>query len=124
MRADDISEEVPRDSEIRPPAAPDAQGVVPRLVGVQEDAAGGVTTYTFSYTPKPVLFQFRHLVQERLFAVTAVDGEAQPQYFRDNPTRFLVVEPYTLEGGEAFMPVVERGRPVYLWLCREEREAR
>ncbi len=93
---------------------------VPRLVDVQEDAAGGVTTYTYSYTPKPALFQFRHLVQERLFSVTAVDRE--PRYFRDSPTRYLVVE-IDDETGEV-RPAVKDRKPVYLWLCREERETR
>jgi len=36
--------------------------------------------------------------------------------------RYLTVDP-DAETGE-LTPVVERGRPAYLWLCREEREAR
>jgi len=39
---------------------------------------------------------------------------------RDEPARYLVVEPDN-ETGE-FAPIVKDRRPVYLWLCREERE--
>ena len=40
--------------------------------------------------------------------------------FRDNPARHLVVEP-DLETGE-LRPAVKYGRPVYIYLCREQRE--
>ena len=44
------------------------------------------------------------------------------EVWRDNPARFLCVEPDPETG--AMRPVVQLGRPVYLYLCREEREVR
>jgi hypothetical protein len=44
------------------------------------------------------------------------------ELFRDNPTRYLCVEP-DAETGQ-MRPVMKRGRPVFLYLCREDREAR
>lgn len=61
---------------------------------------------------------FEHDKQKRLFVLTLPDGKIER--FRDNPARQLVVEPDP-ETGE-MRPVVQRGQPVYLYLCREERE--
>jgi hypothetical protein len=74
--------------------------------------------------PSPRLFHWEHLKEQRLFALTDIDGEkaAEPRYWRDNPTRYLVVE-VNEETGE-ITPAVKHRQPVYLWLCREEREAR
>ncbi len=64
-------------------------------------------------------FHWEHLPEKRLFALTA-DGKTE--YWRDNPTRYLVVEPDPATG--EIKPVLKWGRPVYLRLCREEREER
>jgi hypothetical protein len=63
--------------------------------------------------------EWNHIAEKRLFALTH-DGETE--YWRDNPTRYLVVEP-DFNTGE-MQPVLKGRRPVYLWLCREEREPR
>jgi hypothetical protein len=52
--------------------------------------------------------------------LTGPDGSTE--CFRDNPTRYLVVEP-DAETSE-MTPVLKRGRPTYLYLCREEQEVR
>ncbi len=65
-------------------------------------------------------YGFEHDAAARLYRLTAPDGTVER--FRDHPTRHLCVEP-DAETGQ-MRPVIQRGRPVYLWLCREEREAR
>jgi hypothetical protein len=60
------------------------------------DAAGdaltvvreGGTWYTFTHAAPR--FDWEHLADKRLFALTAKD---KTEYWRDNPTRYLVVEP-------------------------------
>jgi hypothetical protein len=84
------------------------------------DADQAVTTYTYIYDPGPPLYEFEHLKEKGVFALTATDGKTE--YFRDRPTRYLVVEP-DAETGE-FAPAVKGQKPVFLWLCREEREVR
>jgi hypothetical protein len=83
-----------------------------------------VTTYTYySYAldpDRPPPPRFEHDPAARVFRLTAADGTVET--FRDNPIRYLCVEPDP-ETGE-MRPVMERGRPVYLHLCREDREAR
>ena len=82
-------------------------------------ADGSVETrYEYTIEPRPPAFTFEHDRQKRLFIVTWPDGKTER--FRDNPARQLVVEPDP-ETGE-MRPVVRRGQPVYLYLCREERE--
>jgi hypothetical protein len=95
-----------------------AEDGVPRISGIAYDSDPGVTTYTYSYDPEPPLYKFEHLEEKRLFAITGSDRRTE--YFRDRPVRYLVVEP-DRETGE-FAPVAKRQRPVFLWLCREERE--
>ncbi len=56
----------------------------------------------------------------RVFRLTGSDGTVE--VFRAVPTRYLCVEPDPETG--AIRPVIQRGQPVYLWLRREEREAR
>jgi hypothetical protein len=68
--------------------------------------------------PSPSL-AFEHDAEHRVFRLTAPDGNTE--VFRDNPTRYLCVAPDEETG--AMPPVVKRGRPVYLYLCREQREA-
>jgi hypothetical protein len=95
-----------------------AEDGVPRIKGMAYDSGPGTTTYTYSYDPGPALYEFEHLDEKGLFAVTGPDGETQ--YFRDRPVRYLVVEPDP-ETGE-FAPAAKNRRPVFQWLCREERE--
>jgi hypothetical protein len=95
-----------------------AEDGAPRIMGTACDADSRVTTYTYSYDPEPPLYEFERQEEKGVFAVTGPDGKTD--YFRDRPTRYLVVEPDP-ETGE-FAPAVKRRRPVFLWLCREERE--
>jgi hypothetical protein len=123
MPADDVPDDGADDKKNASPGDEHADDVSHfRAPEVWDDHAQETVTYTYtySYNPSPVRFEFEHLVDERLFCVTETNSAAEPQYFRDRPTRHLVVEP-DRDTGE-FTPVVKQGRPVYLWLCREERE--
>ena len=51
---------------------------------------------------------------------TGPDGTVE--VFGDRPARFLQVERDPETG--AIRPVMKGGRPEYIWLCREEPEAR
>jgi hypothetical protein len=93
---------------------------VPRITGIAYDSDPVATTYTYSYEPEPPLFDFEHLEENGLFVVTGPG--CGTQYFRDRPVRYLVLEP-DRETGES-TPLLKNRRPVYLWLCREEREVR
>ena len=68
----------------------------------------------------PPPFRFEHDRAARVFRLTAADGTVE--VFHDNPTRYLRVEPDPQTG--SMRPVKKHGRPVYLYLCRDEREAR
>jgi hypothetical protein len=107
---------------------------------------GQVTTYTYdaggrvvhvsgcdslscAWVPGPPLpsapeWAWEHLPEKRLYALTEPEGEGDrnTEYWRDNPTRYLVVEPDPESG--KMRPSLKYGKPVYLWLCREERDAR
>ncbi len=74
---------------------------------------------TWDDSPAPA-FTFEHDAVQRVFRLTAPDGTTE--VFRDNPTRYLCLAPDT-ETGET-RPVMKRGKPVYLYLAREEREIR
>jgi hypothetical protein len=63
-------------------------------------------------------FTLAHDVAKRVLMLTGPDGKTE--VFRDKPTRYLSVAPDP-ESGE-MKPVMKYGRPVYLWLCREEHE--
>jgi len=78
----------------------------------------GITTYTYSVQQQPPTFTFEHDQQKRVFRLTVPEGKTE--CFRDNPTRYLVVE-RDAENGE-FWPASKHGQPAYLYLCREERE--
>ena len=65
-------------------------------------------------------FRFEHDPAAPAFRITKADGTVE--VFRDNPVRYLCVEPDPETG--AMRPVMRRGRPVYLFLCREDPEAR
>jgi hypothetical protein len=75
--------------------------------------AGGQTIEDRS---TPVAFE--HDKPKRLFTLTGPDGRIE--HFRDDPTRYLMVEPDPETG--AMRPVIKRGRPAFIYLCREERE--
>jgi hypothetical protein len=94
----------------------DGQG---RLIEIQAPSEhGGHTVYSYDLPPA-CLFEWKHLPDKRLYALTA---EGKTEFWRDNPTRYLVVERDEETGG--IKPAVKGRRPVYLWLCREEREGR
>jgi len=83
---------------------------------------GRTTTYTYSYDvdPRAQTFTFEHDKEKHAFRLTDADGKAE--YFRDNPARYLVVEPDPETGD--MRPARKHGKPTYLYLCREEREVR
>jgi hypothetical protein len=64
------------------------------------------------------LYKVEHEKSKRLFVLTGPDG--QREHFRDNPARQLLVEPDPSTGG--VRPVMHDGKPVYVYLCRKERE--
>ncbi len=78
-----------------------------------------IATYVYEVPLRPPV-RYEHDPAGRVFRLTAPDGTVE--VFRDGPTRYLCVEPDHETG--AIRPVLKRGQPVYLWLCREEREAR
>ncbi len=65
-------------------------------------------------------FSFEHDTQKGVFRLTWADGHFE--VFRDKPDRLLVVEPDPETG--KLKPVVKRGKPTYLYLCRQEHEVR
>ena len=78
-------------------------------------------TTTFVYDagpPRPPAFTFSHDKEKGLFILTWADGRIEK--FRDRPARQLSVEPDP-DTGE-LRPVIKNGLPVFLYLCREERE--
>ena len=68
----------------------------------------------------PPPFPFGHDPARRVYRLTVADGTVET--FRDNPARYLCVEPDPETG--AMRPVIKRARPVSLDLCRGDREAR
>jgi YD repeat-containing protein len=88
-----------------------------RLLEVTKERKGN-TVITYSYEGLPDRFKFEHDMKRKLFVLTGDDGKVE--HFRDNPTRYLVVEPDG-ETGE-MRPETRGGKPRYLYLCREERE--
>jgi hypothetical protein len=78
-----------------------------------------VTSFTYLVKPEPPFFTFEHDKQKGIFILTGPDGKTE--HFRDNPARHLLVEPDPETG--AMRPVIKRGKPSYLYLCREERES-
>jgi hypothetical protein len=93
-----------------------------QIAGV--DSGGGPGPVDAPVARSPRLFRWEHLEDKRLFALTGLYDEkaGETEYWRDNPIRNLVVE-VDDETGE-FKPAVKHRQPVYLWLCREEREGR
>ncbi len=77
-----------------------------------------MVTYTYEFREAPSHFCFAHDRTRGLYAATQPDGTTE--LFRDNPVRYLVVEPDPQTG--ELRPAVKYGQPVYLYLCREQRE--
>ncbi len=95
----------------------------PTMVEVSESvgSVGRVmATYSYSFEVDPWFqsFSFEHDKEKRVFRLT--DAEEKVEYFRDNPVRYLVVEP-DLETGQ-MRPAVQHGKPKFIYLCREDRE--
>ena len=102
----------------KPPEGPD--GEPKQDEGTEPSGGEVVSSYTYTFDAGPPPFRFEHDPAARVFRLTTADGTVE--VWRDNPTRFLCVEPDPETG--AMRPVTKRGRPVYLYLCREEREVR
>jgi hypothetical protein len=102
------------------PGQPVAQEGEPAATSY-ESPPGAMVTYTYNYTiPTPLShFSFSHDTAMGRFIVTNSDGTAE--LFRDKPLRYLVVEPDPNTG--ELRPAAKHGRPVYLYLCREDRES-
>jgi hypothetical protein len=83
-----------------------------------EETGALVTVYTYRSDEPTTPLAFVHEEQNGVFVLTNPDGTHER--FRDNPARHLLVEPDPQTG--ELRPVVKRGRPAYVWLCREERE--
>jgi hypothetical protein len=78
----------------------------------------GRVTYTSEVKPEPPSFKFEHNREKCVFVLTDSDGKTG--YFRDNSAKYLMVEADGVGG--AMCPVTKYGRPVVIYLCREERE--
>jgi hypothetical protein len=83
-----------------------------------DGTSGPATTFTYFVEPAPRAFSFAHDSKKGVYVLTKPDGTAER--FRDKPVRYLVVEP-DRDTGE-LQPATKEGLPVYLYLCREERE--
>ena len=90
-----------------------------RLTNVTEYTGPVPTPEAMAARPTPA-FSFEHDAQKGLFRLTWADGTVE--VYRDRPARHLVVEPDPATG--AMKPVLKRGNPTYLYLCREDRESR
>jgi len=84
------------------------------------DRTDVLTRYSYVVAPEEPAFSFEHDAQKGIFRLSWPDGKVE--VFRDKPARHLVVKPDP-ETGE-IKPVLQRGQPTYLYLCREEREIR
>jgi hypothetical protein len=62
-------------------------------------------------------YSFERDAQNRLLRLASPDGKTE--VFRDNATKYLCVLP---DETGAMWPVMRHGRPVCIYLCREERE--
>jgi hypothetical protein len=104
------------DSEVPLPGEPDACARWP--APVSRESALGVITYTYETPKEPKDCSFQHAKANGMLVITSPDGKTE--LFRDNPVRYLVVEPDPQTG--ELRPAVKHGQPVYLYLCREQRE--
>jgi hypothetical protein len=93
----------------------------PRLVEMRTAGERGCGAVYRREPPAPYRLESHHPPDGRLHARTA---EGDTEHWRDNPTRYLLAEPDGESEKGMMKPVLKHGRPVYPWLCREEREAR
>jgi len=121
----------PRDEEIdamnsdqdsprgKPGRSPGERARVDVSERVRPDGGRTTTcTYSFDVDPRAKSCTFEHDKEKRVFRLT--DAEGKSEHFRDNPVRYLVVEPDP-ETSE-MRPARKHGRPKFMYLCREERE--
>jgi hypothetical protein len=102
------------------------QKAAPQAPEYSYDSTGTVITYSYTVA-EPVdageasvspPYTFEHDRDKGVYRLAWSDGEVE--VFRDKPTRYLVVEPGRQPG--ELRPVITRGYPTYLYICREERE--
>ena len=111
----------PRPEPLRSYSCTDTYDSGSRLIEVRETVRGeGAIDKGYACGPEPQnpTFQFVHDQDKGLFVLTWPDGRVER--FRDRPARQLMVEPDRQTG--AIRPVIKWGQPVYVYLCREERE--
>jgi hypothetical protein len=95
-----------------------------------EFGAAAITTLTYDFESSvvPICYPANG---ERRDEFTSSHDQAKGEYrlsfrdrtverFRHDPARYLVVEPDPKSGST--QPAIRRGLPVYLYLCREQRE--
>jgi len=87
--------------------------------GVDPTTGTPIVNYVYEYPPRARAFRFEHDAAAGVFRLTSAEGKTE--VFRDQPARYLCVEP---DETGAMRPVTKLGRPVYLYLSREEREVR
>jgi hypothetical protein len=95
-----------------------------------EFGAAAITTYTYDFASSvlPLCdpatgerrdeFTFSHNQAKGEYLLSVPDGTVER--FRHIPARYLVAEPDPNSG--SIGPAVRHGLPVYLYLCREQRE--
>jgi hypothetical protein len=100
-------------------ARDDHDGVT--LVDVRTSTEGGAptTTYTYHLEETASAFRVEHDKSKGLFVLTQPDGQVEK--FRDKPVKHLLVEPDPVTG--EMRPVVKRGAPSVVYLCRADYEA-
>jgi hypothetical protein len=79
-----------------------------------------VTTFTYGAELPSPAFQFNHDKEKRLLVLSWPDGKTE--HFRDNPIKQLVVEPDPDSTTGELRPAIKNGQPVFVYLCREQRE--
>jgi hypothetical protein len=108
---------------MKPESTPNAETdptahVKPSPMFHYDGGAGSPTTIVYSVEEQPRRFNFDHDKAKGVYVLTKPGGTMER--FRDKPARHLVVEPDPTTG--ELRPAVRGGAPVYLYLCREERE--
>jgi hypothetical protein len=112
------AEHNPDDRHASPTPLPGAQEK-PSPQFCYEDTPGPATTFTYYFfEEQPRRFDSVHDKAKGVFVLTRPDGTVER--FRDKPTRYLVVEPD--RDSSELRPAVKCGLPVYLYLCREDKE--
>jgi hypothetical protein len=81
----------------------------------------GPNVYYYQFPERPARVKVEHDPEKRVIRVIGPEGP--PAVFRDQPVRFLVVEPNPQTGEISWVPN-RCGEPKHLYLCREEPERR